>query len=268
MKLSISNIGWLLEYDEEMYRFLSSIGFHGVEIAPTRIFQDSPYDKLNEARRFARTLKETNGLSISSMQSIWYGVTESIFGSDNQRKGLVDYTKKAIDFAVTIGCSNLVFGCPKNRAVPENMAPEIYLPIAHEFFNEIGVYAAENSVSISIEPNPVIYNTNFINTTEEAFALCEALNNSGIRVNIDLGTMIYYGESSKTLRDGIRFINHVHVSEPHLVPIERRALHRELITELHDLGYDKFISIEMCNQSNIEVIKNTILYVKEIYDEL
>lgn len=54
-----------------------------------------------------------------SMQSIWYGRTEKLFGTEEERNLLLDYTKSAVDFAAAIGCKNLVFGCPKNRCIPE-----------------------------------------------------------------------------------------------------------------------------------------------------
>ena len=80
MKLSISNIGWKKEYDETMYQFLKEEGYDGIEIAPTRIFPVCPYDHLKEAKEFSDYLLQNYSLEISSMQSIWYGKTERIFG--------------------------------------------------------------------------------------------------------------------------------------------------------------------------------------------
>jgi len=264
MNLSISNIAWTTEQDEEMYCFLNSNSFWGIEIAPTRIFSEAPYDKLTEANEFSRRLINDYNIRVSSMQSIWYGITESIFGSDDDRQMLVDYTKKAVDFANTIGCPNIVFGCPKNRIVPSNAVFDDYLAIAYGFFCEIGNYAAGSGICISLEPNPTIYNTNFINTTIEAFDLCKILNNSGIKINIDLGTMIHNGEDIEILKENIMMINHIHISEPYLVPLEKRTLHYDLIKELQSLSYDKSISIEMSNPNNIDIVKNAILYVKEL----
>jgi len=263
MKLSISNIAWTMEHDKKMYKFLSNNGFSGLEIAPTRIFPINPYDNLKDAKNFANRLKKTYGMMISSIQSIWYGITESIFDSNESRHKLIEYTKKAVNFACTLDCSNLVFGCPKNRAVPPHIVPDIYLPIAYDFFSRIGKYAADREVCISIEPNPPIYNTNFINTTSEAFDICKKLNNLGIKVNVDLGAIIYNSENIKILKDNISLINHIHISEPYLVPIKKRAIHHELINELRNLNYDKFISIEMNSFNNIDLVKNAILYIKE-----
>ena len=44
MNLSISNIGWVSEQDETVYRLMKEYGYKGLEIAPTRIFEKRPYD--------------------------------------------------------------------------------------------------------------------------------------------------------------------------------------------------------------------------------
>ena len=98
MKYSISNIAWSQEQDGEMYAFLKQQGIQGLEIAPTRLFAN-PYDNLEMAHEYAVMLKNKYGLTVSSMQSIWYGVQQSIFGTDEDRDSLLDYTKKAILFA-------------------------------------------------------------------------------------------------------------------------------------------------------------------------
>lgn len=119
MNLSISNIGWMEDQDNLIYKMMNQYGFSGLEIAPTRIFPEAPYDKLEEARNWADKLKKLYGFSVPSMQSIWYGRREGIFGTEEEFQTLIAYTKKAVDFAMAIGCGNLVFGCPKNRNIPE-----------------------------------------------------------------------------------------------------------------------------------------------------
>lgn len=261
MKLSISNIAWSPGMDTEMYKYLKGEGFEGMEIAPTRIFPENPYEKLEEAKIFAGKLKGRYGLTVSSMQSIWFGKSESIFGSYEERKTLIEYTKKAIDFATLIECKNLVFGCPKNR----NIKDASQHTVAVAFFREIGEYAAEKGTVIAIEPNPPIYITNFINTTEQAFHVVKAVCCPGIKVNIDFGTIIENDESLNIIEENIDLVNHVHISEPFLVQIVERQLHKKLKDILVETKYDKFVSIEMKNLENLELVKNTIKYVEEVF---
>ena len=265
MNLSISNIAWSSEYDDSMCKFLNENSFKGLEIAPTRIFPDKPYYHLSEAKDWAQQLKDKYGLVVPSMQSIWYGYGEKIFGSKEERKVLLDYTKKAIDFAEVIGCPNLVFGNPKNRDT-EDVASA--MPIAIEFFKEIGDYAVEHNTVVALEPNPTIYNTHFMNYTEQAVEMAYKSSSEGIKVNVDLGTIIYNEEDVNYLKQIPEYINHVHISEPGLNPIQYRKLHNQLFDILSSIHYDKFISIEMGNKGDLDNVKSIINYVSKINETL
>lgn len=260
MRLSISNIAWDADNDEEMYAYISNLGFAGLEIAPTRVFPEKPYEHLIEAQDFSKMLFHRYALTISSIQSIWYGRSESMFGTDAEKKTLIDYTKQAVLFAASMDCKNMVFGNPRNRNIPGAE----HIPAAIKFFTEIGDFAVANGTVIAIEPNPPFYNTNFINTTAEAFHLCRTINNPGIRVNVDLGTMIHYQESIDYINNNIEFVNHIHISEPMLAIIEEREIHREL----QKLDYSNWFSIEMKNLHNIDSVKSVINYVNRCCNDL
>ncbi len=261
MKLSISNIAWSEGHDLEIYDFLKSLSYEGLEIAPTRFFPSLPYDKLAEAKQISTNIFDRYTLRIASMQSIWYGKTERIFGSEQERMILLDYTKKAIDFAHATQCKNIVFGCPKNRII--DRMDQLYIAI--EFFNELGDYAKLKNTIVAIEPNPTIYGTNFINTSLEAFNLVNQIDNEGIKVNIDFGTILENNEELTLIADNINLVNHVHISEPNLMPIQSRDIHKELAIILNKLRYQNFVSIEMKNQENIVELKRIIEYIKEIF---
>lgn len=264
MNQSISNIAWGAEHDVEMYQFLKETGYNGLEIAPTRVFPEAPYDHLSEAKDWAQELKEKYDLVIPSMQSIWYGHQEKIFGTKEERKILIDYTKKAIDFAEVIGCGNLVFGNPKNRDT-EDVAGNY--PTAIEFFREIGDYALEHNTVIAIEANPVIYNTHFLNRTEQAVEMAYKSSSEGVKVNVDLGTIIYNEEDINYLKQVPEYINHVHISEPGLVLIEKRELHNSLFKLLKVMGYERFVSIEMGNKGDLDAVKGIVKYIHAIAHE-
>ena len=261
MKFSISNIAWDTEHDNEVYTLLQREGFDGIEIAPTRVFPSKPYEMLLQAKDFEKCLSSKYNLVVASIQSIWFGRKEEIFGSNKDRKILIEYTKSAIDFACTVGCTNLVFGCPKNRITKNDKD----MGTAIDFFKNIGEYAQQKGTVLAIEPNPVIYGTNFINTTGQAFEFVKCVDCDGIRVNLDLGTVIYNHESLHSIADNLYYVNHIHISEPNLVPIEKRQLHRDLAEVLYEKKYDHFVSIEMKNLGDLLAIKKTIEYVKGVF---
>lgn len=261
MKLSISNIAWSKEYDQRMYSFLKESNFSGLEIAPTRIFEENPYDKLTEAKEFSVDLKREFALQISSMQSICFGVTESIFGTEEERKVILDYTIKAIDFASIINCKNLVFGCPKNRIIKDNQ-----MDIAIAFFSELGEYAEYKGTILAFEANPVIYGTNFINTTKESLDFVREINCDGLKVNFDFGTFLYNQESINDIEKHLDLINHIHISEPYLEEIQPREIHKDFFKMLIANQYDKYISIEMKNLNAIEKVESIVKYTKKLFD--
>ncbi len=261
MKLSVSNIAWKREHDSEMYALLCKYGYKGLEIAPTRIFELSPYERLEDARTFKEELLRDYGLAIPSMQSIWYGGGENIFSSPEERAALISYTRKAVDFAASIGSHNLVFGCPRNRNIPSGAS----MDAAVGFFREIGEYAAFRNTVIGMEANPPIYNTNYINTTAEAVELVRTVASEGFKLNFDLGTVIYNGESLDIIEKAGELINHVHISEPGLAPIQKRSMHEELKARLSAIGYSGFVSLEMGSQEDMSAACECIKYVSEAF---
>ena len=261
MKLAISNIAWDAEHDSEAYGLMKQYGYEGLEIAPTRIFPENPYGRLAEAETWSNALRQKYGLAVPSMQSIWFGRQEKLFGSEEERGILADYTKRAIDFAAAIGCGNLVFGCPRNRSCPDGAD----MDAAVEFFQTIGAYAASQGTVIGMEANPPIYNTNYINDTMSALELIRQVDSEGFRLNLDVGTMIENGEDTAELAGQVKYINHVHISEPGLKPIQHRELHKELKEILSEESYGGFVSIEMGKTEDTSVIEHTLAYIAEIY---
>lgn len=260
MKVTISNIAWQPEYDAEMYAFLNEKQCIGIEIAPTRIFPDDPYSNLDKVANFKKEIQTQYNLEVVSMQSICFGRNEAIFSNEEERDVLKTYIKKAIDFASVLGCNNLVFGSPKNRIISEGQEA-----IAIQFFSELGQYAFEKNTVFALEPNPVIYGTNFINTTKEALDFVKACNVEGLKVNFDLGTVIYNNEDISILTNTLQWVNHIHISEPYLEVIQQRNIHKELASLLQQENYTNSISIEMKNGSTMEKIKDTFQYIQDVF---
>lgn len=257
MKLSISNLAWDPADDKKIYEYLRKKRFSGIEIAPTKIFPDAPYEHTDDAVCCFDRVKREYGLEVSSMQSIWYGQGGNIFQSPMEREHLRNYTFKAIDFASAIGCKNLVFGNPKARTMGEaHTEDEVY-----DFFRAISDYAYERGTCIALEANPVIYGTDFINTTEQAFAFCKHSGCEHLRVNVDLGTMIYNDEPFDLIEENIDMVNHIHISEPYLKKIEKRELHRSLTR----LNYDRYISVEMGLQPSLKDVSDVVDYIEEVF---
>ncbi len=260
MKLAVSNIAWAEKNDETVYGWMRELGYEGLEIAPTRVIQEAPYDHLNRAAAWARGIRDRYCLVIPSMQSIWYGRTEMLFGSPEERRILTEYTRKAVLFAEAAGCRNLVFGCPRNRNVGAGMDSSSDV----SFFREIGDFAAEHGAVIGMEANPPLYHTNYINDTAAALRLIRRVNSPGFRLNLDTGTMISCGETVSLLEGNAGLISHVHLSEPGLKPLQDRALYDDLLAFLRKNHYDGFVSVEMGRPEEPEEVHRAMKQLRRL----
>lgn len=272
MKLAISNIAWTAQEDDQVYALMRKYGYTGLEIAPTRFFENNPYDDLEKVRVWRDAFTQKEGFEIPSMQSIWFGRTEKLFGDETQRQALLDYTRKAVDFAKAAQCANLVFGSPRNRALPDwsdqGMRRQGVL-----FFRAAGEYASRSSTVIGMEANPAIYQTNYINTTREALDLIREVGSDGFLLNLDAGTMIENRERVAVLEGSAGLIHHVHISEPFLKPVvmssDRRQFHGELAAFLRANGYQGYVSVEMGKTedvlSRLSVLDEILAYGREMF---
>lgn len=257
-QLAISNIAWDKAEDEAVYAAMQRAGFTGLELAPTRIFPQQPYQNLNSAALFGGYLKNRWGFCVPSLQSIWYGQSGSIFNAD-EAQILLDYTAEAYRFAHVLNCPSLVFGCPRNRTLRPGDDPAA----ADAFFDRAGTLATRHGVRLAIEANPPMY-TNFLNGTADAFALVKRLQNPGLAVNFDLSTLLANGEKLRNFAAGLQYVSHVHISEPGLAVLQKRPEHAELALMLGAVGYSGFVSIEM-QRTDVETIARTIDYIQEVF---
>jgi len=263
MKLAVSQMAWNPSDNENIFAYLADLGFSGIEILPTIMVGEEPYEKKDLALKFKKQLWQNYRLKISSMQSLLYGRTENLFGEKDERKKILAYLKKAILFAETIECPNLVFGSPKARLLGEPTAEK--LKYAHNFFKELGDFAALHGTCFSLEANAAIYGGDYVLTTREALNVIKEVFSLGFRLNFDLGTLIVNEENLEMLRENLDLVNHIHISEPFLAEIKKREIHKEMAQLLKELHYDKYVSLEMKNLGNMQQTKKNILYVNEIF---
>lgn len=262
MQLAASNIAWDVEASQTLYTRMRAAGFRGLEIAPTKFFAPDPYtaDNILGVRALSDVLKKAFGLSIVSMQSIWYGRDESIWGSEAEREALLAHTARAAQFAAAAGCRNLVFGCPRNRNRPEGADEALAL----DFFARAGEAVAPFGVTLALEPNPPIYHTNFLNTTAACAAFLRKVGHPALGMNLDVGAMIENGETAAEVAEYLPLIHHVHISCPGLTPVRPLPLHAQLAEVLRRGGYGGWVSIEM-KDAGLAAIGEAIDYVAQVF---
>ena len=261
MKLSISNIAWKTEWDKEVYQKLTELGFSAIEIAPLRTLANGYDSTPEEYETWLKAYSEYFS-EIASMQSLLFKLDIHLFASLDNVAFVLAILKKGLIFASQLNVRTLVFGSPTIRNVYSDQEFEH----SKVFFKQLADLAQFYDIQIALEPNPTIYNTNFINTTQEALDYVRLINHPNLGINLDLGTII---ENNELIHDIINkeislWIKHVHISEPYLVSIkkEHAHLHVQLFNRLHEVGYNEYVSIEMKAGLELNELFEVLEYIK------
>jgi sugar phosphate isomerase/epimerase len=268
MKLAASNIAWEPSEDDAVAAVLKARGFTGIEIAPGKRWA-SPIEASKKEIAAYRDEWAKRGFSIVAMQALLYGRPDlQLFGTAVVRRALREYMSGLIEMAHGLGAQALVFGSPKNRKrgkMPLKEANEI----AIEFFRELGALAASRGCAICIEPNPPAYECDFITTTAEAVALCQAIRGRGVRVNGDAGAMAMLSENpADVIDEAAGWLGHFHASEPMLAEITDGEHHAAAGAALKLEEYGGWVSIEMrapAGGSRVEAMAQAADRVRRAY---
>lgn len=267
MKISISNIAWDKKDDQAVYQILREYGVKGLDVAPARVFEHPFEVTAEEGQVFIDDIAQY-GLTPVGMQSLLFGTTnlELLGGSSREA---INHLKKMIDYSGKIGITRLVFGSPKNRLIG-GVAKEEVDYITKKVFNELGDYAAEKNVLFCIEPNPIAYGADFVTSTMEGIYLVKKINNPGLRLHMDLGTMIINEENiEQVVNEGIMVTEHVHISHPNLNQvIGMEETHKRLYNALKQSNYKGTVAIEMKNSglpNNIDKVQESVAFISKIY---
>jgi len=269
MKIAISNIAWDMSEQDAIKRLMLERNVRGVEIAPTKVWNDPRTVSAEEMRSYRRYW-EDSGIDIIALQSLLFGHPEmTIFDGAEQREKTKEYLRRMIDIAAELGAKVLVFGSPKNRSAGYRNNEDSWR-IAVKFFRNLGEYAHSKGVFFCIEPNPRKYDCTFVCDTDEALKLVQAVNDPGFRLHLDEAILTLNGEAiDRSIASGKNYLCHFHISQPQLLPVGRGDVdHQTFARVLKELDYDRWTSVEMRasdGTANTDTVRNTLDYVVSVY---
>lgn len=260
MKIAISNIAWQIEEEEAISQILKDFGIKGVEIAPTKVWKN-PLSATSDEIRSYKQFWNDRGIDIVAMQALLFGRPDlTIFESAEVRKKSFDYLSGMIRLGVQLGVNTLVFGSPKNRRIGD-MKLEEAMEIAQSFFYELGEVAHQNGVIFCLEPNPAIYNCDFITDSQQGLDLVNRTNSQGFRLHLDAAGMTLSEEPIElSLSQSFSYLCHFHISEPYLGIVGDNVVDHKIFGQtLEQLNYSGWMSIEMKAQN----AENNTPYVRQ-----
>jgi sugar phosphate isomerase/epimerase len=246
MRISISNIAWEPAEDAVVAERLRARGIDAIDVAPSRYFADVA-DVAAADLTSVRAAWRARGCDIVGMQSLLYGTSGlNLFGEQDVRERMLGHLDAICRIGAGLGATRLVFGSPSNRNRSGLSDAEAHA-IAIDFFRALGDIAAGHAATICLEPNPTAYGANFMTSSGETAAIVEAVGHAAIRMQLDLGAVAMNGESLHDVLDRCGpLIGHVHLSEPHLRPLQDMDAHRRSAAALRAAFGDAcIVTIEM-----------------------
>jgi sugar phosphate isomerase/epimerase len=251
MRLAVSNIAWDTSEDEIIAQLLRSYKIDAIDIAPGKYFPN-PKHQSNASINQVKLWWNQYGIEITGMQALLFGTHGlNIFGDKQIQKALLAHLEDICSIAGRLGAPRLVFGSPKNRDRHIYTYSEA-LDIAIPFFMQLGTIAQNHGVYVCLEPNPICYGANFMTTSAQTAEVVKAVDHPAIRMQLDTGSVIINKEDIfMVLNSYSDLIGHVHLSEPHLIPLgDSDTKHNQLAEAINIFLPQHVCTIEMVATQN------------------
>lgn len=242
MKLAVSNFAWDIKNSDKMFNYLISLNINNIEgvLSKIDIWDNLSIDKIYEYKNYL----DSNNITIQSLQSLFYNVDcETIFDETK----FISHIEKIIFFSKILSVKVLVFGSPLLRKKIDGW--EFHLI---NIFKKIDKLLENTNIELSIEPNSKIYGGDFFYSISEIVDFISKNNLKNIKTMIDTHNIILEGNNPiNDLKLYYKYINHIHISENTLKPIEDIKFHLSFSNEIKKLKYDKIITYEVIECDNI-----------------
>ena len=251
MKLAICNEvfkGWA---QPEVFRYVSELGYDGIEIAPFTL-ADSIEKVGAAARRQLRRDAERCKLEIVGLHWLLASPPGLHISHPDEsiRQRTVAYLNELIVCCKDLGGTIVVFGSPKQRNILPGLSLEQARDRAIATFKEVLPLARSSGVTICLEPLPP-EETNFVNTAAEAVEIIRAINHPNFQLHLDAKAMCSDREPIPTIiRKYARYVRHVHANDPNRRgPGFGKLDFAPIFAALNSIGYRGYMSVEVFDYS-------------------
>lgn len=263
MKLAVSNIAWEQHDDPETLQLLKKHNVEGIEVAPTKVWQNWEGANTQSALRYKQFLANFE-LDIPAMQAILFGKPHLQLLDRNHHIELKEHIKLVAEIAEALGAKVLVFGAPKNRRRNQRSAEEAK-SIAIDIFSQLADICHQHNCCIGLESNPVEYGSDFIINVADAHDIVQEVSHPGMRLHLDIAGIHMCGEKTEPVIKNAGNFVHYHISEPMLAPIAGGEVdHQAAFRALKECGYTNWVSIEMKTPADPDLLEKSLVAVNDI----
>lgn len=239
-QLAVSNLCWKPEDTIKILNQLNKYGVRFIELAPTKILGFKSFKDLRFAKIYKEFLQSNYDIKVVSLQSIMFNTDLEIFDTKNRRM-VIRHFKDVFKFAYAIGARIVVLGSPSHRKLNNKQSPIDTV----DLIQTLSSYSKTYNIKLLIEPNPIVYNSNFITSNIEALNYISNYKINDLYINLDLGSVKLNSEDLSLMsNDFFNLVKHVHISEPYLEQIRFDKNIVSSISTLKKMEFNGFISIE------------------------
>lgn len=226
-------------------RFVAGLGYDFVEVGFAALSEKTDA----EIDAFAKTVKEC-GIVCHSCNGFMPGDIKTC-GPDMDDAKIKEYLDRNFERTAKLGYKSVIFGSGGSRNVPDGYDRERAKEDIIHFLGDLVVPVVKQyGVTIGIEELRS-QETNIINTCDEAWEYIKAVNDSHIKLLVDLYHVAVMGTPVEELRQYKGYVSHVHIASPsnnRIYPLPTDgddALYRKFFEILDEIGYEaRNISLE------------------------
>ncbi len=268
MRLAVSNIalppfGGAAEFEK-----LAAFGIDGLEIAPSRRWEDTWHGLSAGDVEALRSEAEECGLTIVGLHSLFFDHPDlGLFRDRTTRAASLDFLTHLSGVCRDLGGHTLIWGGGRRRGqMPLDQARDE----ARSFITELCRRIEDHGTCICFEPlGP--NDSDFINSTYDALALAQDIDHRAFAVQLDAKALVDNGEARRgTFDDVAARLVHFHANEPGLGVLGTSGTvdHAAFGDWLRNLDYSGFVSLEqrqLNDAAPFDDIERSLMLMKRCY---
>lgn len=244
MHPAISNIALpAFDHSADLIK-LVAMGYQGIEVAPSRIWQNTWDGLQNEQVNRYRTEIEQAGLKVVGLHSLVFDHPElQLFGDTASTEATLQFMAHLSSVCRDLGGRTLIWGGGRRRGT---ISADEAFDRAVEFMRTLCDKTSDHGTVFCFEPlGPS--DSDFVNSVLEAKAIADAVNCHNLCIQIDAKALVENNEiDTDVFNAAASTLVHVHANEPGLGVIgsSGEVDHGRIGSMLYSLNYDRFVTVE------------------------
>ena len=267
-RLALSNIALTAFAHLDELPILSGLGFTGLEVAPSRIWEDVWHGLTPAMVADYRRHVEAAGLEVLGLHSLLFDQKDmGLFADAEGRARVLDFMTHLSAVCRDLGGHTLIWGAGRWRNGLGLADAQAY---AIDFFHALHIRIKDHGTCFCFEPlGPK--DSDFLNSVIDAKDLVQALAVPSVGLHLDAKGIAENTEMTADIAALAKpYLKHVHVNEPGLGILGSTGEidHQAFAEILNGIDYDGFISIEQRMVDPLDAlgpVRKSAAYLTSVY---